>query len=362
MEKGPKVTINEAPQSTPTESVDLGGEEGPSVREVYTRDGPGVVTIDVSSQRAGPRGGSGFVIDENGYVITNQHVVAGADSLSVRFSSGARAEAEVVGEDASTDIAVIKVDAPEEALKPLTLGDSDNLEVGDPVIAIGNPLDIGISVTTGIVSGLDRPIRAPNRYTIDGAVQTDAAVNPGTSGGPLLDEQGMVVGVIEQLMSETGTFSGVGFAVPINTVKNVVEQLIETGEVEHAYIGVSMFGAGIEQLAAYSGLSAGELSEGYGLPENGAIVREVTGGGPAEAAGLKGGEREEEISELPVPLGDVITEIEGERVATPDDVIKIVNSSKPGDSLDLTVVTPGEKPARSRCVSASGLTNNPRSL
>jgi S1-C subfamily serine protease len=321
--EGPRsVTINETQQATPAEGVDPGSEEGPSVREVYTRDGPGVVAVDVGSERAGPRGGSGFVIDENGYIVTNHHVIAGADSLSVRFSSGVRAEAEVVGEDPSTDIAVIKVDVPEETLKPLTLGDSDAIGVGDPVVAIGNPLDVGVSVTTGIVSGLDRPIRAPNNYTINGAVQTDAAVNPGNSGGPLLDEQGTVVGVIEQLASETGAFSGVGFAVPINTVKSVTEQLIEAGEVVHGYIGVRMFPAGIEELVAYSGLSAKELSEGYGLPESGAIVSEVTEGGP-------------------VPIGDVITEVEGECVSTPDDVIKLVNSSKPGDRLSLTAVTPG---------------------
>ena len=340
--EGPRVTIDEARQATPAEGVNPGGEEGPSVREVYTRDGPGVVTIDVASERGGPSGGSGFVIDEDGYVVTNQHVVARAESLSVRFSSGARAEAELVGEDPSTDLAVMKVDAPEETLKPLTLGDSDALGVGEPVIAIGNPLDVGISVTTGIVSGLGRPIRAPNGFTIDGAVQTDAAVNPGNSGGPLLDEQGQVIGVIEQHASETGSFSGVGFAVPINTVKEVAEQLIETGEVEHGYIGVRMFPAGIEELVAYSGRSVAELSEEYGLPENGAIVSRVTEGGPAEEAELAGSEQTEEIAGVPVPLGDVITEVEGERVSTPDDLIKVVNSSQPGDDLDLTVVTPGE--------------------
>jgi S1-C subfamily serine protease len=338
------VTIDEARQAS-TALVDPNGEEGPSVREVYDRDGPGVVTVDVSSQRRGPGGGSGFVIDDSGYVITNQHIVADAENLSVRFSSGARSAAEVVGEDPSTDTAVLRVDTPTETLKPLTLGDSDTVGVGDPVIAIGNPLDFGISVTTGIVSGVGRPIPAPNRYTINGAVQTDAALNPGNSGGPLLDAQGTVIGVNSLAAGSEGggIAQGLGFAIPINTVKGVVEQLIESGRVEHGYIGVSMFRLGVEELAAYSGQPVEEFSEEYGLPENGAIVGEVVDGGPAEEAGIRGGERREEIAGVPVPLGDVITEVEGERVSTSDDVIKVVNSLKPGDNVNLAVVTPGER-------------------
>jgi S1-C subfamily serine protease len=345
-EKDPEdLSINESQQATPGEGANIGGEDGPSVREVYTRDGPGVVTVDVSSQSIGPGGGSGFVIDDRGYLVTNQHVVEDADSVSVRFSSGARKEAEVVGEDPSTDVAVLSVNTPEETLKPLTLGDSDSVGVGDPVIAIGNPLNVGISVTTGIVSGLGRPIDAPNGYTISGAVQTDAALSSGNSGGPLLDSQGEVIG-INSLSAASGfgtVAQGLNFAVPINTVKSVADQLIETGSVEHGYIGLRMFPAGVEDLAVYSGLSTEEFSEEYRLPESGAIIREVVEGGPADEAGLKGGgESEEEVSGLTVPLGDVITEVEGERVTTPDDVSKALNSKKPGDSLDLTVVTPGE--------------------
>ena len=345
-EKDPgDLSINETQQATPEEGVNLGGEDGPSVREVYTRDGPGVVTVDVNSQSIGPGGGSGFVIDKRGYVVTNQHVVEDADSVSVRFSSGAREEAEVVGEDPSTDVAVLSVNAPEESLKPLTLGDSDSVGVGDPVIAIGNPLNVGISVTTGIVSGLGRPIDAPNGYTISGAVQTDAALSSGNSGGPLLDSRGEVIGINSLSAAAPGfgtVAQGLNFAVPINTVKSVADQLIETGRVEHGYIGVRMFPAGVEDLAVYSGLSPEEVSEEYSLPESGAIIREVVEGGPADEAGLKGGGEGEEVSGLTVPLGDVITEVEGERVTTPDDVSKVLNSKRPGDSLALTVVTPGE--------------------
>jgi S1-C subfamily serine protease len=317
-----------------------------SVREVYTRDGRGVVSVDVAATSdAGPAGGSGFVIDEAGHIVTNQHVVEGAEEISARFADGVRREAEVVGQDPSTDVALIQVDAPQKALKPLTLGDSNSVGVGDPVIAIGNPLNVGISVTTGIVSGLGRPIKAPNNYTIDDAVQTDAAINPGNSGGPLLDSRGTVIGVNAQIASESGGFEGVGFAVPINTVKSVIRQLITEGKVVHGYIGVSMYQLGIDELSAYAGLSERALDERYGLPGNGAIVSEVTPDGPAEKAGIRGGD-EKVIEGIAVPMGDVITEIEGDPVSSSEDVIEVVNSVKPGERLLMTVVTPGEKERR----------------
>jgi len=317
-----------------------------SVREVYTRDGRGVVSVDVAATSdAGPAGGSGFVVDEAGHIVTNQHVVEGAEEISVRFADGVRRGAEVVGQDPSTDVALIKVDAPKEALKPLTLGDSNLVGVGEPVIAIGNPLNVGISVTTGIVSGLGRPIKAPNNYTINDAVQTDAAINPGNSGGPLLDSRGTVIGVNAQIASESGGFEGVGFAVPINTVKGVIKQLITEGKVVHGYIGVSMYQLGIDELSAYAGLSEKDLGERYGLPSNGAIVSEVTPNGPAEKAGIRGGDVKE-IEGIPVPIGDVITGIEGDPVSSSEDVIEVVNSVKPGDRLLMTVVTPGEKERR----------------
>jgi S1-C subfamily serine protease len=317
-----------------------------SVRKVYTRDGRGVVSVDVAATSdAGPAGGSGFVVDEAGHIVTNQHVVEGAEEISVRFADGVRREAEVVGQDPSTDVALIQVDAPKEALKPLTLGDSNSVGVGEPVIAIGNPLNVGISVTTGIVSGLGRPIKAPNNYTIDDAVQTDAAINPGNSGGPLLDSRGTVIGVNAQIASESGGFEGVGFAVPINTVKSVITQLITEGKVVHGYIGVSMYQLGIDELSAYTGLSERALDRRYGLPGNGAIVSEVTSDGPAEKAGIRGGD-EKEIEGIPVPMGDVITGIEGDPVSSSEDVIEVVNSVKPGERLLMTVVTPGEKERR----------------
>ncbi|HEX2742540.1 MAG TPA: trypsin-like peptidase domain-containing protein [Rubrobacter sp.] len=335
------MTIKEVAPQNPS-GVTPVAADGSSVREVYTRDGRGVVSVDVAAtSEGGPMGGSGFVIDEAGHIVTNQHVVEGAEDISVRFADGARREAEIVGQDPSTDVALIKVDAPREALQPLTLGDSNSVGVGEPVIAIGNPLNVGISVTTGIVSGLGRPIMAPNNYTINDAVQTDAAINPGNSGGPLLDSRGTVIGVNAQIASESGGFEGVGFAVPIDTVKSVVKQLITEGKVVHGYIGVSMFELGIDELSAYTGLSEESLREQYGFPGNGAIVSEVTPDGPAEKAGIRGGE-EKDIEGIAVPIGDVITEIEGKPISTSEEVIEVVNSLKPGERLPMTVVTPGE--------------------
>jgi S1-C subfamily serine protease len=324
--------------------ADTGGSS--TVHEVYTRDGRGVVSVDVAATSdAGPAGGSGFVVDEAGHIVTNQHVVEGAEEISVSFADGVRREAEVVGQDPSTDVALIQVDAPRKALKPLTLGDSNSVGVGEPVIAIGNPLNVGISVTTGIVSGLGRPIKAPNNYTINDAVQTDAAINPGNSGGPLLDSRGTVIGVNAQIASESGGSEGVGFAVPINTVKSVIRQLVTEGKVVHGYIGVSMYQFSINEISAYAGLSERALDERYGLPGNGAIVSEVTPDGPAEKAGIRGGD-EKVIQGIPVPMGDVITGIEGDPVSSSEDVIEVVNSVKPGEGLLMTVVTPGEKERR----------------
>jgi S1-C subfamily serine protease len=324
--------------------ADTGGSS--TVHEVYTRDGRGVVSVDVAATSdAGPAGGSGFVVDEAGHIVTNQHVVEGAEEISVSFADGVRREAEVVGQDPSTDVALIQVDAPRKALKPLTLGDSNSVGVGEPVIAIGNPLNVGISVTTGIVSGLGRPIKAPNNYTINDAVQTDAAINPGNSGGPLLDSRGTVIGINAQIASESGGSEGVGFAVPINTVKSVIKQLVTEGKVVHGYIGVSMYQFSIDELSAYAGLSERALDEQYGLPGNGAIVSAVTPDGPAEKAGIRGGD-EKVIEGIPVPMGDVITGIEGDPVSSSEDVIEVVNSVKPGEGLLMTVVTPGEKERR----------------
>jgi putative serine protease PepD len=226
--------------------------DGLDVGEIYRRAARSVVEITVASgpdsgrfpfgerapqQRAQ---GSGFVYDEEGHVITNAHVVDGADSVTVTFPDGSSYDARVVGTDPSTDLAVLEVDAPARVLEPLSLADSDDLQVGDGVVAIGSPYGLEETVTSGIVSALHRRIDAPNGYSIADAIQTDAAINHGNSGGPLLNAAAEVVGVNAQIRSDSGGNDGVGFAIPSNTVRSVVTQLLATGKVEHAYLGVSL--------------------------------------------------------------------------------------------------------------------------
>jgi putative serine protease PepD len=280
-----------------------------SIADIVKRTSPSVVEITVTGTADNPFGGdgavaqgSGFVYDEAGHVITNQHVVGDADTASVRFSDGSVHDAEVVGTDPSTDLAVLKVDAPASLLQPLRLANSDALSVGDGVIAIGSPFGLDQTVTAGIVSALHREISAPNNFAIDDAIQTDAAINHGNSGGPLLDMSGRVVGVNAQIESESGGNVGVGFAVPSNTVKRIADALIADGAVEHAYLGVSLD-------------STDE--------EPGAHVTDVRSGTPAEDAGLR--------------AGDVITAAGGETVADADDLRRLIDSRSPGDELELTV-------------------------
>src|SRR5919197_4497834 len=213
---------------------------------------------------AGALIGSGFVYDTAGHVITNQHVVDGATSVRVTFWNGKTYTARVVGTDPSTDLAVLDVDAPSSVLFPLTLGDSSKVQVGDSVVAIGAPFGLAETVTAGIVSALHRQMTSPNNFAIDDSIQTDAAINHGNSGGPLLNQQGHVIGVNAQIESESGGNDGVGFAIPSNTVRSVVSQILATGKAEHAYLGVSLDG-NAEQ----------------------ARIAEVRTGGPAADAGLK---------------------------------------------------------------------------
>jgi putative serine protease PepD len=284
-----------------------------SVNEIYRRAYKSVVEITVTSNAgAAPFGrggtqeaqGSGFVYDSNGDIVTNQHVVDGARSISVRFSNGETHAAKLIGSDASTDIAVIRVNAPSSVLTPLRLGDSSKVAVGDGVVAIGSPFGLENSVTSGIVSALHRQMTSPNGFTIDDSIQTDAAINHGNSGGPLLDGQGDVVGVTSQIESDSGGNDGVGFAVPSNTVKSIVSQLLASGKVEHAYLGVAI-----------------QPASGQGAPAGAEIAR-VVGGGPAADAGLR--------------AGDVVTAIDGRRVASPDALLAAISTKKPGESITVT--------------------------
>ena len=287
-----------------------------TIGQVYDRTNASVVEITVTTQAPadGPMGsgtaqaqGSGFVYDTTGHVITNAHVVDGAESAKVRFADGKTYDATVVGVDASTDLAVLKVEAPSSALHPLELADSSQAAVGDVVVAIGSPFGLENSVTTGIVSALGRSMKAPNGYTITGSIQTDAAINHGNSGGPLLDLDGKVVGVNAQIESESGGNDGVGFAIPSSTVKSIVAQILEDGSVQHAYLGVSV-------TAAADGTAGAQLAE-------------VRSGTPAAEAGLQ--------------AGDVLTAVDGDAVSSAAALQSAIDAKKPGDRVILDYLRDG---------------------
>jgi putative serine protease PepD len=311
----PVATATAPPTATPAAAVKTSG--GLSVNQIYQRVDSGVVDIKVTQSGGnsptdsfgGPGGGSGqesqaegsgFVIDGDGHIATNQHVVDGASSITVTFADGKKASAKVVGTDPSTDVAVIKVDAPKSELHPLQFADSSGVQVGDGVVAIGSPFGLEGTVTTGIVSALNRTIQAPNNFTISGAIQTDAAINHGNSGGPLLDSGGHVIGINSQIESDSGGNDGVGFAIPSSIVQRVAQQLISSGKVAHAYLGV-------------------QLSDGNG----GAQIGQVAGGGPAADAGLRS--------------GDVVTAMDGKAINGADALVTAVDGKKPGDTVTLKV-------------------------
>ena len=260
----------------------------------------------VPQQGSGTAQGTGFVIDSNGDIVTNHHVVEGATSIKVTFADGTTADAKLVGSDATTDLAVIHVDVSSSELHPLSFGDSSALQVGDAVVAIGDPYGLENTVTAGIVSALDRTITSPNNHPIGGAIQTDAAINSGNSGGPLLDLSGRVIGVNSQIESSSGGNIGIGFAVPSNTVKSVVAQLIADGKATHPYLGV-------------------KLSDSS--DPAGAKVSEVASGAPADKAGLQN--------------GDVITAADGSAVTSSDQLVAALAADSPGDRVHLTVARGG---------------------
>jgi putative serine protease PepD len=313
-EKTKTVVMN---TTTVDHSQPASATSGLSINAIYQRTYQGVVDITVStSQGLSPFGGggssqaegSGFVYDKRGDIITNQHVVDGAKSITVKFWNGKTYKAHLVGSDSSTDLAVVRVDAPSSMLHPLTLGDSLDVQVGDGVIAIGSPFGLEETVTSGIVSALHRTMDAPNNYTISDSIQTDAPINHGNSGGPLIDSAGRVIGVNAQIQSDSGGSDGVGFAIPANTVKSVVSQIAAGKTVEHAYLGVSIRPSSSPQ---------------------GAALANVVSGTPAAKAGLK--------------AGDVIIRLGDATVAGPDDLSSIIDAKKPGDSLSVTYVRSGKQ-------------------
>ena len=299
-----QVTVKQA-ESVASSSAPL------SVNQIYRKTNRGVVEITVTTSGGDnspfPGGGggtaqaqgSGWVYDTDGHIVTNDHVVDGAKSISVRFWNGNTYSASVVGTDQSTDLAVIKVDAPSSVLHPLQVGDSSALQVGDGVVAIGSPFGLEGTVTSGIVSALHRAITAPNSFTINDSIQTDAAINHGNSGGPLLNTQGQVIGVNAQIKSDSNGNEGVGFSIPSNTVRSIASQLISSGKVEHAYLGVS-----IDATAAA------------------ARIAEIRPSTPAAGAGLK--------------AGDVVVEVDGKAISSGDDLTRVIDAHKPGDKISVT--------------------------
>lgn len=321
--------------------------KGLTINQIYRQAAPGVVQVTATQVVRAPAIdpffgspfpqtqqtkalGSGFVIDKAGHVVTNYHVVAGARSVEVSFSNNESLKARIVGSDPSTDVAVLKVDAHARALTPLRLGNSDLVHVGDSVVAIGNPFGLERTVTTGIVSALQRVIPAPNNYSIDHVIQTDAALNKGNSGGPLIDARGDVIGVNSQIQTGDPNAQGnvgVGFAVPINTVKTVAAQLISTGHAQHAFLGITA------QPVIGSAAKLFRLPSSHGL-----LIGTVQPGSAAANAGLRAGKQKATLAGVTYPLGgDLIDSAEGIQLYSIDQLRDALAGKKPGDKVELGV-------------------------
>jgi S1-C subfamily serine protease len=273
--------------------------------------------------------GSGFVYDSNGHIITNYHVIEDSDTIQVTFLDGTIASATLIGSDIYSDIAVVKVDSQVTTLHPVVLGFSSDLDVGEPVAAMGNPYGLSDTLTAGIVSAIERNLDATGNYVIIDIIQLDAAINPGNSGGPLVNMQGQVVGVNTAIQSETGSFAGIGFAIPSDTVKREIDDLIATGTYKHPYLGISGLDVNLP------------IAEAIGLDTpQGFLVIDVTAGSPAEQAGIQGSDHDEVVDGQTVPLGgDVIVEIDGLPVRTlTDAVVYMERNKQPGDTVDLVLI------------------------
>jgi putative serine protease PepD len=320
--------------TTPTNIADpaMATDEQNNI-EVYKAISPGVVNI--SSTRAvrgffgmfegsSEAGGSGSIIDEQGDILTNYHVVEGAQKLSVSLGGNKAYSATIVGQDPDTDLAVIRLsETPKESLTIVPMGDSDRLEVGQKVLAIGNPFGLDRTLTTGVISGLQRPIRAQNNRLIEGAIQTDASINPGNSGGPLLDSHGRMIGINSQIESPTGASAGIGFAIPVSIAKRVVPQLVRNGEVRRPKLGIYP-------------RDVAPLANQVRMPvSDGVLIVQVQPGGGAANAGLHGTVQTEDGD---IELGDIIVSVDGEKVKNNDDLFKALDKHQVGDTVNVEVV------------------------
>ena len=305
--------------------------------EIYRVVAPGVVNISSTSYARDffgfvePRegSGSGSILDQEGNILTNFHVVEGAQKLTVSLGGQKTYAAKLIGGDPDTDLAVIRlIEKPREPLTVVALGDSDNLAVGQKVLAIGNPFGLDRTLTTGVISGLQRPIRARNDRLIEGAIQTDASINPGNSGGPLLDSHGRVIGINSQILSPSGASAGVGFAIPVNIAKRIVPQLVSFGSVRRPKLGIST-------------RDVAKLRNQVELPvSDGVLIWDIAPGGAAANAGLQGLTQTENGD---VELGDIIVGIDGEKVSSTDDLSRILDKHKLGDTVRVEVVRNGKR-------------------
>jgi putative serine protease PepD len=305
--------------------------------EVYKAASPGVVYIQSSTTvrdwtgffaREAQGAGSGSIIDTQGDILTNYHVIEDAEKLTVSFGGGKSYPARVVGKDPDTDLAVIRLlEQPKEPMTVVPLGDSDHLVVGQKVLAIGNPFGLDRTLTTGVISGLERPLQTENKRQIEGAIQTDAAINPGNSGGPLLDSHGRMIGINSQIESPSGASAGVGFAIPVSIAKRVVPELIKNGSIQHPKLGIES--QSIESLGHQD-----ELPVSYGV-----LILGTQRGGPAANAGLQGLSQTEDG----IVLGDIIVSIDGEKVSNNNDMLRALDKHKLGDAVKVEVVRHGRR-------------------
>src|SRR6266498_3173947 len=305
--------------------------------EVYRALSPGVVNVHSTSYardffgfvEAQEGSGSGSVIDQDGDILTNYHVIEGATKLAVSFGVQKNYAAKLVGGDPDTDLAVIKLlEKPREPLTVISLGDSDKLEVGQKVLAIGNPFGLDRTLTTGVISGLERPIRAQNNRQIEGAIQTDASINPGNSGGPLLDSHGKMIGINSQILSPSGASAGVGFAIPVSIAKRIVPELVRSGSIQRPNLGVRQ--RDVESLGNQAQLPV----------SSGVLILATQPGGPAANAGLRG---LVETEDGQVELGDIIVAIDGEKVDNNDDIYKVMDKHHIGDTVNVEVIRRGRR-------------------
>ena len=340
------------PTPVPQAIIDAADAEYLLLANIYERLTPSIVNIEIQAPHANTDviidigSGSGFIYDDEGHIVTNAHVVDGAVSIRVTFNDGYIAEADLVGVDAFSDLAVIRVDVDSERLTSISLADSDTVHVGDRAIAIGNPFGLASSMTQGIISALGRQLPSaellgaelPPGFSNPSIIQVDTDINPGNSGGPLLNSQGEVIGVNTAIRTESGVFQGVGFAIPANTVRRVVPELINNGRVDYAWIGIST-------LREEDGFSVAALAEPLNLPvDAGVLIDRVTLDSPAGKAGLRGGQRTDTVRDTDICAGgDIIISVNGTFVKNLDELVAwLVVNAAPGDVINLLIVRDGE--------------------